>query len=343
MKLPWGRKSKKKDLGGGVVTNNTLDEHREVLLKSANRKFKYQVQYERHRVIINTIIILVLLVASATTLGWYSLYVARMENNAAFLLTRAVPVPVATINGHRVRYSDYLAQFIASVNVVERQEGAIPRDEDGDRQRAYYRRGALDNAIIDTYARRLARELGIRVTRQDIQEALERRRLVGEIVIGEADFERIIRDNYGLSLSEYIRAFIELPLFRQRVAEAIDDRARAIISDLQSQLNDDGSNFEEVAENLPDDSIVVVEQSPGPVDIMALDGGRAIVAHNQEVGQVSDPFISRSGSGFFIVKTTDKTRDGRVEYLSFFVPFTELESRVQRHRDEGRIREFINL
>jgi len=342
MKLPWGKQSKKKDLSGGVVTNATLDEHREVLLKSA-KKFKYQVQYEKHRVIINTIIIVFLLFTTATTLGWYSLYVARMENHTAFLLARVVPVPVAIIDGHRVRYSDYLAQFLASVNVVERQEGAIPRDEDGDAQRAYYRRGALDNAIIDSYARRLARNLGIRVTRQDINDALAARRRVGEVDISEADFERIIRDSYGLSLSEYTRAFVELPLFRQRVAEAIDDRARTLVADLRAQLNDDGSNFEEVAQNLPEDSEIIVEQSSGAVDTMALDDGRAIVAHAQEVGQVSAPFISRSGSGFFIVKTTNKTRDGRVEYLSFFVPFTELENRVKNHRAEGRIREFINL
>ncbi|MCL2001867.1 SurA N-terminal domain-containing protein [Candidatus Saccharibacteria bacterium] len=339
MKLPWGKKNKLED---GIVTNTTLDEHREVLLKRGS-KFKYQVQYEKHKVIINTIVIVFLLLAGAVTLGWYSLYIAKIENNAAFLLSQVAPVPVANINGQNVRYSDYLAQYLASVNVVERQEGAIPRDEDGDRQRAGYRASAMDNAILDSYAIRLARELGIRVTRQEIQDALAERRRIGVQDVTAANFERIIRDSYGLSLSEYTRAFVELPLIRQRVSEAIDGHARGLIDELHGRLAEDGSNFEAIAQDLPEDSGIIVEQSGGAVDMLSLDGGRAMAANDQEAGQVSQPFVSRSGNGYYIVKTISKTRDGRVEYLSFFVPFTELEARVTEHRAEGRIREFIDI
>ena len=339
MKLPW---RKKKGLDTGVVTNTTLDEHREVLLKHGN-KFKYQVQYEKHKVIINTIVIVVLLLASAVSLGWYSLYVARIENNATFLLSQIAPLPVANVDGKNVRYSDYLAQYLASVNVVERQEGAIPRDEDGDRQRDFYRRTAMDNAILDSYALKLARELGIRVTRQEIGDALAERRRIGEVDVREADFERIIRDSYGLSLGEYTRAFVELPLYRQKVSIAIDDRARSAIEDLRARLADDGSNFEEIAQSLGEDSTIIVEQSAGTVDMMSLDGGRAIVANSQPIGSVSAPFVSRAGTGYYIVKTTNLTRDGKVEYLSFFVQFTELESRVELLKSEGKVKEYIKL
>jgi hypothetical protein len=342
MKLPWGEKLGKKKLDAGVVTNATLDESREVLLKSAN-KFKYQVQYEKHKVIVNTIIIVVLLLASAATLGWYSLYVARIENNAAFLLSQVAPLPVAQIDGQNVRYSDYLAQYLASVNVVERQEGIIARDEDGERQRKYYRESAMNNAILDSYALKLAKELNIKVSRQEIQDALAERRRIGEHEVRQSDFERIIRDSYGLSLGEYTRAFVELPLYRQKVSEAIDDRARAEVEALRAKLNDDGSNFEEIAQGLGEDSAVAVEQSGGAVDMMSLDGGRAMVANSGEVGQVSAPFVSRAGSGYYIVKTTAKTRDGKVEYLSFFVQFTELEKRVEQLKNDGKGRTFINL
>ncbi|MDR0979578.1 MAG: peptidyl-prolyl cis-trans isomerase [Candidatus Nomurabacteria bacterium] len=339
LKFPWG---KKKQLAEGVVTNATLDESREVLLKSA-KKFKYQVQYEKHKVIVNTIIIVALLVAGAVTLGWYSLYVARLENNAAFLLSQVAPLPVANIDGQNVRYSDYLAQYLASVNVVERQEGAIPKDEDGDRRREHYRRTAMDNAILDSYALKLARELNIKVSRDEISVALAERRQIGETTVSDANFERVIRDSYKLSLAEYTRAFVELPLYRQKVAEQIDAPARQAVDDLRARLQDDGSNFEEIAQTLGDDSAVVVEQSGGAVDMMSLDGGRATVANAQEVNQVSAPFVSRSGDGYYIVKTTEKTRDGKVAYLSFFVPFTELENQVARLKENGKVRTYIKL
>lgn len=342
MKLPWGEKSKKKKLDSGIVTNATLDESREVLLKSAN-KFKYQVQYEKHKVIVNTIILVVLLLASAATLGWYSLYVARLENNAAFLLSQIAPLPVASIDGQNVRYSDYLAQYLASINVVERQEGTISRDEDGNRQREHYRRSAMNNAILDSYALKVAHELDIRVSKQEINDALADRRRIGETVVSDSNFERIIRDSYGLSLGEYTRAFVELPLYRQKVAAAIDTRARTEVDDLRERLADDGSNFEAIAQTFGEDSIVSVEESGGAVDMLTLDGGRAMVANSLEVGRVSEPFISRSGNGYYIVKTTNKTRDGKVEYLSFFVRFTELEDRVEQLKSEDKVRNFINI
>jgi hypothetical protein len=78
------------------------------------------------------------------------------------------------------------------------------------------------------------------------------------------------------------------------------------------------------------------------VDVMNLDGGRAVMAHDLDIGQISEPFLSNSGDGYYFVKLLDKD-DMRVSYLSMKVPLQELQRRIDAFRDENRIKEYIEI
>ena len=60
----------------GRITTDTLAEHREKVL-AGGRKFKYPMQYARHKLVINAIIIGVAAVILLVVLGWYLLYPAQ--------------------------------------------------------------------------------------------------------------------------------------------------------------------------------------------------------------------------------------------------------------------------
>lgn len=45
-----------------LVTNDTVAEHREKIL-AGGRKFKYPIQYSKHKVIINAIIVVIIIMA----------------------------------------------------------------------------------------------------------------------------------------------------------------------------------------------------------------------------------------------------------------------------------------
>jgi len=321
------------------ITNNTIDEHREEIL-AKGRRFKYPMQYAKYKLVINTIIISVLAIATACTIIWFQLYRAQSTHDVLFRITQVVPLRVADVDGQRVLFSDYLMQLRSSITVFERQMGRLEDSEDSRRQLEYFKRIAMDNAQKNAYVIRLARELDITISRDRIQEVFNEHRRAGGVEVTEQNFIRIIQDNYGLSKAEYERMFIELPLLKQEVQIAIDDHARTTAEELQRELALDGSNFDLVTGQFSD--LVQIESSNGFVPVTNLDGGRAAHANTLEVGTVSEPFLSRSGDSFFIVKLLQR-QDDRVEYISIRITFTELQYRMDQLRADGRIREFITI
>jgi hypothetical protein len=149
------------------ITNDTVAEHRERIL-AGGRRFKYPIQYARHRLVFNTIVVSVAFIILLVAIGWWQLY--PMQNSSAFMyrLTRIIPVPVAIVNDEQVPYSDYLVQYRGSEYYLNKY-GEIKLDTaDGRRQLDYIKRQSLDKAEQTAYARQLARKLSISVTNKDI-------------------------------------------------------------------------------------------------------------------------------------------------------------------------------
>ncbi|MCL2094559.1 SurA N-terminal domain-containing protein [Candidatus Saccharibacteria bacterium] len=314
----------------------SLEEQREEVL-SGGKKFKRTVQYEKHRVLINSAILVAILVAVLGVGLWASLYRWNVSSDVVYNVTRVLPLRVASVDGEPVRFSDFLMQYRSSIRVIERQEGPIGNDEEGREIRNHFRRASLDNAQMNAFARGLARNLEIEVTREQEDALLLEHRLGGSV--SEESFMRMVRDNYGLSMSEYRRLFVYFPLLRRAVAVEIDTSAREVVAMLNERIHRDGSNFETVAEEHPE---LLTESSGGLIDVWTADGGRAAVANSLEVGHASEAFLANDGSGWFIVKLLDR-QGSQVSYLSIFVPLLELDRRFNEIRENGGIREYIDF
>ena len=79
---------------GGRITNETVAEHRERVL-AGGRKFKYPLQYTKHRVLIVTIIIVVVTTLSFVGFCGWQLYSAQSTDKFIYSITQFAPVPVA--------------------------------------------------------------------------------------------------------------------------------------------------------------------------------------------------------------------------------------------------------
>lgn len=322
------------------ITNSTIDEHREAVL-SQGRKFKYPIQYAKHKLVINTIIIGVIAIVSVSIFGWFQLYKSQSTGDIAYRVTQFLSLPVATIDGQKVLYSDYLMQYRSSVTVIERQEGKLEDTEDNRRRLDHYKRVAMDNSEVNAYALKLAKEYNIHITRERIDQVFaEHRMSSGGVEVSEESFTKIIRDNYGLSKSEYERMFIELPLIHQEVQVVIDENAKTLANSIGEELNSDGSNFDAIADKYKDQ--IGLESSGGLISSSNLDGGRAAKAYQMKKGQVSDAFLSKTGDAYYFVKLLDKQEE-KVQYLSIKIPLTELQDRVRSLCVEGKIKEHIAL
>ena len=315
-----------------------LDERREQVL-AKGRKFKYPLQYAKHRLVINTIIISVVVLILAVAAGWFALYKTQDTGDIIYRITQVLPVPVARVEDENVRYSDYLMIYRSSMTTVQQQSGQLGDDADAETVKTEYKRSALNNAEDYTYALKTARELNINVSSEEVDAAFENHRKVGGTERSEESFLKILQDNFGLTKSEYQR-MLYLSLIKSKVMEKIDNNAQSTAKKIETLLAENGGDLRNVAETLGE--AVQYEETGGLVDAMNIDGGRATAAKNLQDNEISPRFISNNGDGYYFVKLISKT-DTQVNYASLKVPFTEFSEKMKSLRSSDKIKEFIEL
>ena len=315
-----------------------VEERREEVL-AKGRKFKYPLQWTRHRVIISTILIALVVFAIIVTGGWLALYRIGMTDDLLFNVTKVLPLPVASVDGEDVRFSDYLMLYRSSMISIERQSGGQIDESSYDTLRNEYKRTALTEAEKYTYAIKLAREQNITVSSEEISKEFTRHLSIGGAERSEEGFIKIIKDNFGLDKSEYER-MLYLSLIKSKVEQAIDKTASATAAQVENLLASNGNDYQAVAEQLGD--AIIYEETGGLVDNKNIDGGRASEATKLEPGQSSGKFISTNGDGYYFVKLIKKTNT-EVNFVSIKVPFTEFTKQFTSLEQDGKISEYIDL
>jgi hypothetical protein len=314
-----------------------VDERREEVL-ATGRKFKYPLQWTKHRIVVSTILIALVVIAVLIAGGWLALYRFNMTDDMLFRITKILPVSVAVVDEEPVRFSDYLMFYRSSITSIERQSGQVDNEASIEALRTQYRRAALTEAEKYTYAIKLAHENDISVSSDDVESEFDRHLHIGGIERSEESFVKIVEDNFGLSKSEYKR-MLELALLKAKVEEKIDQKAKEVAEKVERMLKENGGNYAAVAEALGEE--IVYEETGGYVSAQNIDGGRASEAIKLEPGAQSGKFVSTNGDGFYFVKLVAKT-DTEVNFVSIKVPFTEFETQFEKLKEDGKISEFIN-
>ena len=330
--------SKKRKKTATRITDGNIDERREEVL-ARGKKFKYPFQYAKHKLIVNTVLIGVSAVLLAVFLGWLELYKFQDTGDVVYRLTRVLPVPVAEVDGEKVRYSDYLMLYRSSVAAIESQQGILSNSEEDQQMKAQYKVEAMDRAVSYSYALKLARELDIEVSDEMVNELMVEHRTVDGVERSEEAFAGIIKDNFGLSLDEY-RRMLYLSLVEKEVSVSLDEEALALKLEIESILGNGSDDLAGIADSLGEN--VVYSETGGMVEEMNLDGGRASVAAELELGEVSEGFVSKNGDGYYFVKLLDKA-DGQVNYASLWVPFSAFDKKLAEVEEEGKVKVYIEL
>lgn len=313
-----------------------VEERREEVL-AKGRKFKYPLQYTKHKLVINTILVAAVAVVAMVVAGWLALYQFQSTGEMMYRVTQVLPVPVAEVDGAKVRYSDYLMIYRSNLQTSEQQSGQLGNTEDDDLVRAEYKRTALEAAVEYTYAMKLGKELGLSVAEEEIGQAFDEHRKVGGVERSEEAFLKIVQDNFGMNRREY-RRMLELTLMKAKVEQEIDETAQAVAAEVETMLNENGGDMAAVAESLGEQ--VEYEATGQLVDNMNVDGGRSNKAMTLEPGQVSERFLSNNGDGYYFVKLVEKT-ETQVNYESIKVKFTTFAERVAQLYEEGKVKELI--
>ncbi len=316
-----------------------VEERREEVL-ARGKKFKYPMQYAKHRLMINTIIVAVIAIILMVVAGWAMLYKFQDTGDMIYRVTQVIPVPVAEVEGAQVRYSDYLMIYRSNLITSEQQGGQLGSGEDAEAVREAYKQAALYSAVEYTYALKLGRELNLTVTEQEIDQAFDEHRKVGGVERSEEGFLKILNDNFGMNKREY-RRMLYLLLMKAKVSQEIDKPAAEQAQRVEQILAESDNDLRKAAEELsgPD---VEYQETGRLVDNMNVDGGRSTAAMKLEPGQVSSRFLSSNGDGYYFVKLIDKT-DSEVNYNSLKISFTEFDRRVAALYANGDVEVFITI
>lgn len=334
MKLEKGKKAKT----APKTEREKVEERREEVL-AKGRKFKYPLQYTKHKLVINTILVAAVAVVAMVVAGWLALYQFQSTGEMMYRVTQVLPVPVAEVDGAKVRYSDYLMIYRSNLQTSEQQSGQLGNTEDDDLVRAEYKRTALEAAVEYTYAMKLGKELGLSVSEEEIDQAFDEHRKVGGVERSEEAFLKIVQDNFGMNRREY-RRMLELTLMKAKVEQEIDETAQAVAAEVETILNENGGDMAAVAESLGEQ--VEYEATGQLVDNMNVDGGRSNKAMTLEPGQVSERFLSNNGDGYYFVKLVEKT-ETQVNYESIKVKFTTFAERVAQLYEEGKVKNLVEI
>ena len=328
--------------GNGTVKKVEIDvEKRREEVLARGKKFKYPLQYTKHKVVVNTIIVGLVSLLLLATAGWVALYRFQSLDNIMYRISTVVPVTVAKIDGEAVRFSDYLRTVRSSLKALGQQAG-LEGDDNGDDLaviREQYKRMALTQAEDLTYALKLGRELEITVSDEEVEKVFNEHRRVGGTERSEESFLKVLEANFGLSKIEYKR-MLYLALMRAKVEQKIDTEANELAKTIERRLKENGGDFEAVQTELGER--VQLEDTGGLIDNKNVDGGRSGKAYSLEVGQISEQFASSNGDGYYFVKTLEKDAEARkVHYVSLYIKFTEFEKRLNKVREEGLVKEYI--
>ena len=335
-KIKLGKK-KESDMSPSRITNDTVAEYRERVL-AGGRRFKYPLQYARHKLVFNTIIISVATLLILAVLGWAQLYMFNNTGEFMYRVTKVVPVPVATVDGQTVLYSDYLMKYRSAIYYLEQKEQVNLKTDDGKRQIEYVKEQSMQDAVADAYALKLAKDMGLSVSDNELEEFLQAQRQSDDGEITEQTYNAVIKDYYNWSPDEYKHA-TKNKLLRQKVAYALDEKAENTSKDVQTKIKTGATNLKELADNTPD----ATYRSSGWVPKTNQDGGLAMAAALLGKDEVSSkPIKSLAGDGYYFVKLID-SNSTQVNYEYIHIPLSAFDAALTKIIKDGDFKQYIDV
>lgn len=325
---------------GGRITNETVAAHRERIL-AGGRKFKYPMQYTRHRVLLVSVFIVIVAAISFLGFAGWQLYAVQNTDKFIYRLTQALPAPVARVDGQWVRYSEYLRELRSSIHYFSTKEALNFNSDDGKRQLEYQKRLALDKSIEATLVAKLARELGIQVSGKEVNDFVDRQVNNNRLGLTEQSFAQVINDYYDWSLEEY-KDSIRRQLLRKKVAANLDTDSKAKADQLATALQG-GADFAQLAKENSDDQLSSAQG--GDVGFFTLDAndpsGVIAVANQLQPGQVSA--VIEGVDGFYIVKLIEKRGENELHLARILIKYKALDTKIAELKGKSEITEFIEV
>lgn len=325
---------------GGRITNETVAEHRERVL-AGGRKFKYPLQYTKHRVLIISIALVVVTTVSFLGFCGWQLYGAQSTDKFIYSMAQFVPVPVARVEGTWVRYSDYLLELRSAIHYLSTKEAVNFNSDDGKRQLDYQKRLALDKAIENTMVAQLAAKNNVAVSQKEVDDFVAQQISTTRLGVNESVYKQVIRDYYDWSFDEYKNS-IRQQLLRKKVMAQLDTSSKEKIHNVLQGLQT-GLDFGQMAKDHSEDLASKTQGGDvGMVNKNTEDPNGLVAAASQlQPGQISA--VIEGVDGFYVVKLLERVEGGDLHIAKIYVSYKVLDNKLSDLQKKGQIQEFITV
>lgn len=324
------------------ITNETVAEHREKIL-AGGRKFKYPIQYARHKLVINALLVTVVSLAVLTLVAWQQLYIAQSTSTLLYRVTRLIPVPVASVDGEMVPYDDYMSRLRFNEFWLRKYGDVKLESKDGKTQFAYIKRQVLNTAIQDAYAKKLAPQYDVTVSDKEVEDTILQQRHTASGQISEETYYSALQMTNGWSKDDLVVS-LRRTLLRNKVAFAVDTKAAKQAEEASKLVASTNGDFAKVAEQLAalPGAKMNARDSDLVNNVSTFGGLQISEVAKLDRGQVSGVIKSSTDDGYYFVRVKDKT-DTQVSFSYLHIPLTMFAENLAKLKKDGKITEYIKV
>lgn len=231
------------------ITNETIAEHREEVLKGA-RKYIYPLQHSKHRIVVVTLSLASVAVVAFLIYCVLALYHFYQYNTFLYRVTQVAPFPIAKADGHFVAYENYLFELRHYVHYYQSQQ-QLNFEGNDHQQLKLFRQQALGNVVDDAYIKILASKNHVSVSNKEVDARINEVRNQNRLGSNNKVFADVLRDYWGWSISDFKRS-LKQEILSEKVAAKLDQATNKRADSALAQIKS-GADFGEVAKAVSDD------------------------------------------------------------------------------------------
>jgi hypothetical protein len=312
------------------ITNETVTEHREEVLKSA-RKYIYPLQHSKHRIVKISLYLFVLVIVLFFSVAGIELYKFQTTSGFFYDVTSIVPFPVAKAGKSWVSYDSYLFELRRDMHYYQTQQQATFKGKDGKAQLKHLKQEAMDQVIQDAYVKQLAAANHVSVSDKTVNAEITTLNSENRLGSSQQSLNSTLSSYFGWNINDLKRK-VKQELLAQAVVAKLDittnNKAQVALKQLQQ-----GATFATLAGQVSDDAST--RGNAGEYAFLVTSNSAqvppAITAELSKLqpGQVSG--IINTGFTLDIIKVIDSSPSGdHVAHIQFtFQPITTYTDPIQ--------------
>lgn len=306
------------------ITNETVTEHREEVLKGA-RKFIYPLEHSKYSIVKISIVLLVAVIVAFFAYCVVGLYRLQVTNGFIYGVTKVIPFPVAKAGPSWVSYESYLFELRRNMHYYATQQKTDFSSRSGKDQLALLKKQALNQVIQDAYVKQLAKQNNVSVTTAQVNNQLALLRDENRLGNSDRVFKEVLKEFWGWSEADF-KQELRQQLLQQAVAVKLDTATQARAESALKQIQS-GADFATIASAQSDDASTKGSggQYAKPITNNDRDIAPALTdaLFKLNVNQTSG--IVNAGYTLEILKVTEKTNNSvRASHIQFTIqPITK--------------------